>query len=215
MSLSSKLKMKSDKKPDNLRTDDNEDLLEKMKALLSLQPPELKRQTREQEPESEPEPEPEPEPELAPDISFQNVMFISDKKLDDHIRTQLGFKEVRSYDSNFTNRKPEALLEAGIKHIWVNISEKKAKQWLELNLKNETYTTILIHDASKNNKFLADLKPHCAHMCKLKDVQRLSALSFDELMSQMESLVKIHSPASCLGELFGCSGNITRASKNA
>lgn len=148
-------------------------------------------------------------------ISFKNCMFISDKPLSDNIKTQLGFKDVRPFDSNFTNRKPSQLLAAQIDHIWIDLSDSKARHWLELNLKKNCYTRVLIHERGKNQKFLKDLESHCDVVTKLKDVKRLSALSFDELMGQMGDMVKIHSPASCLGELLGCSKNINKKSKNA
>ena len=141
----------------------------------------------------------------------RNFLFIADCQINKHIKQQLSGQDIRIFDANFINRDTEALYEAGIEHIWLNICDKQARQWLELNLKpNVIYTSCLVWSKNKLNKFLRDLRPHVDIESKVSGLSKISALSLDEMMNKLENKIDIHSPASCLAGLFSCGGSIVK-----
>lgn len=147
----------------------------------------------------------------------RNFMFIADCKMTRPIQQQLrSYSKIRAHDSNFTNRTTADLYKAGIKHIWINIGNRQARNWLELNLKmNAVYTTVLVWTGNKRNKFLVDLKPHVDIESKACELSKISALSLDEMMDKLGNKVSIHSPANLCASIFGCSKNLTAKKKRA
>jgi hypothetical protein len=148
--------------------------------------------------------------------SFDHVLFISDVPLEGKIKEKLAsWPNIVSYSSNFTNRTTDDLLAADIKHIWINISVKDGRRWLEENLKNnKKYRSICVYKGTSRNKFLKQLEPHVDMTVKMKNLDKIQALTFSELRSKVENTMKITSPGSCLADLLGCSSSIT-PKKNA
>jgi hypothetical protein len=123
-------------------------------------------------------------------------------------KSLLNFPNVRNFDENFINRSCQDLYCAKIEHIWVDISSKKAKSWLQLNVKNcRPYHPILVYKGSKRSKFVDDLSDHVETVCRLKDLKKLRALNFEDMIGQMSNMVKIHSPANALMDCLGLSKN--------
>ena len=148
-------------------------------------------------------------------LSFDRCLFISDEKLTVELRSKLGIhNDIRPYDDNFVNRTCKDLSEAKLDHLWLNLSEKPAKRWAELNVKNSApYTTILLHSGSRKNKFVGQLKDHVDLVCTVKQVAKMRALSNAELFSNLADSIDITSPANWLAQVLGCSKSIEQESK--
>lgn len=134
-------------------------------------------------------------------VAYEHVLFISDVKLSDKIKTDLSgdFKEVIPWRVDFLNRSCQDIQKAGITHIWCDISNSKARGWLEEVIQDrEPYKACLVYKGSSDNLFVHELRPICDTTVKLKDLTKLMSLSFEELLHKAEKLVKIHAPASCL-----------------
>lgn len=147
---------------------------------------------------------------------FANVLFISDQKLTTDIEGKLhSMTPVVNYSTLFINRTPAMLKEKGVTHIWINISQTDARRWLEQCLTTQdAYTTVLLYSGSSRNLFLDDLKDHVDITCKIKQLDKLQALSFEDLISGVDNMLKIHSPANWVAKLVGCSKNLTPSQKN-
>ena len=229
MSLSRILQRKEDKKKtsevldnkDNkIETHEVEDLL--MEKLVSaLLESKLKEQNTEvQIPEMEPQIQAPPKLTRQrnvtmvddPESDQKNFIFVSDTNMTPEIKEQMNsYTNIRPYSDNFINRSPLHLLQAGIEHIWINISNKKARQWLQLNLKRcLAYTRVLVWTSSKRAKFLVDLRPHIDIETRACNLSKLSALSLDQLMQKVEDRIDIHSvPNKCMAFL-GCSKQVSK-----
>lgn len=148
--------------------------------------------------------------------SKHNYMFIADCGMTTPIKQQLkSYTNIRSFDNNFVNRSTLDLLQNGIEHIWVNIKNARARRWLELNLKPcVCYTKVLVWRGSKLNKFLSDVRPYIDIESKISNLNKLNALSLDELMGKLDDHIGIHSPANILAACFGCSKQVSSKKKN-
>lgn len=166
-------------------------LTEKMSDML---PPVLERQATKDVKTVEPE---ESEPE-------KKFLFISDAPLIGEIKKHVEYSNIRTYDTTFVNRTCKDLESNGIQYIWIDISNTKARQWLELNLKKtDPFISCLVWRGSKRNKFLVDLRPYVNIESKLENLGRLKSLSMRELMDNLENHVDIHPPANRLLTLCG------------
>ena len=157
------------------------------------------------------------EPEFDTPIQFDRVLFITDIKLS-MVKDKVHFQGITEYSDSFINRSSEDLFKLDIKHIWINIANKKAKKWLEANLKNNRcYSSILTYIGSSKNKFLTDLKPYVDIVCPLKQLNKFSSLNLKDLLNQVDNLIQIHSPASKVAKVLsylGC-GNKNLKSSNS
>lgn len=140
---------------------------------------------------------------------YDHILFVSDMKITDEVKTSLlTFPNVRNFDENFINRNCKDLFTAKIDHIWIDISSKQAKEWLQLNVKNcDPFLPILVYKGSKRSKFVDDLEEHVETVCRLKDLKKLRALNFEDMIGQMSNMVSIHSPANALMDCLGFSKN--------
>lgn len=144
----------------------------------------------------------EPEPEVK---RKERYLFISDGK--SPLIKQFGLTE---FSNSMRNRTLEDV-GSHVDNLWVSITNKNGRHWLEANLKrNSVYTTILVYEKNKYNKFLSDLKPYVDIITKKKHINRVSALDISELVNNLSSRVDIHSPANCLAVLLGCSKKIMK-----
>ena len=142
-----------------------------------------------------------------PESNKRNYLFVSDTNMNSAIKEQLhGYGNVLPYTDNFINRSTSDLLGAGIEALWINISNKRAREWLSLNLKPcVCYTRVLVWSSSKSSKFLDDLRPYVDLETRARDLSKLSALSLDELMKKVEDRIDIHSVPNKLMVFLGCS----------
>lgn len=142
---------------------------------------------------------------------FNSVMFICDRSFDGEFKEKIDpfFKNIRCYGQEFINRSCKDLYERGLRYIYIDISNKKAKRWLELNIKkNHKFTRICVYDGNKNNKFLKDLKSVTELIVPMTKIDRLSALGFHELLSQTDDYHRIHDPANPCLAFLSCSKSI-------
>lgn len=174
----------------------------KLCELKGLSPPPLVRQTNDTV-------------TTGPPAIRKNFLFISDSKISQAIRQQLrSYVNIRQFDQNFTNRTCDDLYNNNIQHLWINISNRQARRWLENNIKNKgCYTSVLVYRGSTKNKFLLDLEGQVDIVSKMKHLNRLNALSLDELINKLGNRVPIHSPANALMACLGCSKSIIKKKK--
>ena len=194
MSLSKHVRTKEDKKEEI----DDED--------LSM--PQLRRETTSDYHISEPELE----------ISFDNILFISDRPMNKDIQEKLNdFNGIRSFDKSlFLNRTTKQLMESDVKHIWCNVSSSHCREWLSKTLpNNKSYDVVCVYKGLKTQKWLVDIKSVCqrAIIVKFKRLQNLKTLNLGEDLRS--GFIDIHRPISCIEELLGCTGMLTDKKKQA
>tara|TARA_R110000796_G_scaffold183541_4_gene300145 strand:+ start:1647 stop:2264 length:618 start_codon:yes stop_codon:yes gene_type:complete len=149
-------------------------------------------------------------------FSFQNTMFISDKSMTREMKNKLDdFPKIKEWTDQFINRDCMQLCDLGVSSCWVNLSDKKARGWLQINLaKPEPYTTILVWNGNKKQKYLLDLADKIDIKIRGSDLDKLKSLSFTDLLIQSLNFQRIHQPAGKLDELlscFGCSSGLKRS----
>jgi len=144
------------------------------------------------------------------DDPVKHYMFISDVGVNVLVKHQLNeFKSVKSYNQNFVNRNCKDLVKLGVDHIWLNLSSKPARDWLQKNLKpNQDFVAVLVYGSSKRSKFLDDLDGLVQVKCKLKDLKKLRGMSISQLVGGMDNFTTIHDKPHCLAWLVGCSKSI-------
>ena len=146
-------------------------------------------------------------------------MFISDRGMTNDIRNKLDdFPRIKVWNDQFMNRDCQQLAEKGVKSMWINISDKKAREWLQLNLTSpKPYTSVLVWNGSKKQKYLCDLADKIDIKIRGVDLNKLKCLSFADLLLQSFNFQRIHQPGGKIDDLLsclGCSSNNKR-SKNA
>ena len=143
-------------------------------------------------------------------ISKDNILFVSDTAITPNIKEQLkDYKNIYQYSRDlFTNRSCSDLLtEHDCTHLWVNLTNSFARQWLGKELlKNKNYFVVAVYRGDKRQKWLDDLKSFVDMKCKVSELKKVRSLTYGELLDNLESL-EIHEPVSKLMSCLGLSGS--------
>lgn len=145
---------------------------------------------------------------------FNNIMFISNCDITDEIRENLSdYSGIRTFDKRiFLNRTCQQLFESKVTHVWCNVSNKHAREWISKNVKHNTIYDIVIPFArDKSQKWIKDVSNLCGDdrkplICKFKRLNKLRSLDIREDL--MSGLSEIHSPISCIEQVLGCMGKL-------
>jgi hypothetical protein len=143
-----------------------------------------------------------PEYEEEPDEKaegFKNILFISDTKLTQQVRSQLcDYHNISSYDKSlFQNRSCCDLFEThNVQNLWVNINSKNARSWLcSVLQENKSYNTVCVYSKSKHGKWLDDLKEHTDLVVSVDRLNEVKSLSMDDFSSKVAGLsLHLHAP---------------------
>ena len=155
--------------------------------------------------------------------SFQNVLFISDKKMSRKIEDHLvDYRALTLFKTRtFTNRSLDSLFESGVKHIYCDVSEDACREYLSVHLsKNTKYSVVVIYEKTKKAKFILDIKGICERskqeiiVCRYKDLSSLEYISFGDFREGLEGgLDRIHSPPNWLQSILSCGSLIESSIK--
>jgi hypothetical protein len=137
---------------------------------------------------------------------WTNCMFISDYELTEQVKRKLEVHiTITKYDYQlFLNRNLDYLYENNITNVWLTISDKNAREYLQKNInKNKNYKVILTYRTK--GRWLDDLSKYSDIILKEKDILDARALSVNELFEGLEETInRIHAPMGGLcGKLTG------------
>lgn len=153
------------------------------------------------------------------------ILFVSekpyDKKLEPHFIVA-QFTPIVSYDQALFNR-PVAKLAETVNYVWLPISDRKARKYLEKNIKElfRLYKPVVITHFTKRQKFIKDLARHTEDgllVCSIKKLKQgeLRSLTTGELLEHLEeNMVRISKPVTgILSRLFCCRVSKKKAEKS-
>ena len=138
-----------------------------------------------------------------------HYLFISDSKAPARLRSQ--FENLVSFSkSKFANRSPQDMTALGCSDLWVDITNKHARAWLERWLPVESHVCIALYK-DKRSKWLEDVAPFVLSTCKKSVFDNIDSIGFDEMHKVLEAgLLRIHTPPSIAARIFSCGSNIIK-----
>lgn len=142
-----------------------------------------------------------PEPHSTTETSY---IFVSDVKLNDDVRNKFKQLNIIIVEFNFISFQNKKLNDLDIKHIWLNISNIKAKNYLASNLQcNKKYKIITV-STNLNENWVNDIDKYIYKRFKLKQLKaNLLTLTYSDFIDNIKNHVDINEVPNKLLELFG------------
>lgn len=148
--------------------------------------------------------EPEPDP-----VQKSKYLFISDSK-----HKCISDFKITMWNNSMINRSISDIAKH-VESLWICLNNRQAKRWLESYIGNNTsFVSILVRSGSKYNKYMDDLGEYCDIITKKHTLDKVNALSLEELVDMLSSRIDIHSPANVCASFLGCSKKIKKKRKN-